>query len=1237
MDEIENLKTRIGSKILSEEAIKTILPDYESIYKDIEKIRESFGFFSKSIEKSGFKDKKYEDKFHDNIFSILGERGSGKTSVLKTIKTRIEMLKDTKSDCFKYLNKDQSELEENAPHYKNDIILPMIMPEIMESNDLIGWLIGYFASEVDLLMSEFSNLNNSDKTKILRKYENLDSYTRKQSERSEEFKRCPYENYLKCPVKVFYDNWVKAYVKRASDYKDILKENYVGEREYTRDFIEYLNSDVNLLKNFHEFIDCLAKYLKCKDYCSESLSEEPVIFIFFDDLDLIPYNSVKMLETIIIYLSHANIITFIAGSYENFDERVLLKYLRSDHVLSKELYEEVRFRRSETQTTLSNRRKLTYDFLKKLLTPAYRYYLNSFEIKQRAEFISGEDIYTKNKADTKSKKLSELLNEFLNEFGQSKNIKIPEQLFEILDHNPRGLINLYKFLEDRIGTLSKIKELKNKNIFIKNTIGKLIQLLIVSKDTYNDCEHDLKECLIKNQELDEGKIININYVKLEQLAQKIKKHKNYTEVTASKMIIEFYYLAFFAELFKSTNENLIWEKVEPIAISNFVKWMNWEIQVNQENLDLKVFDSNLFSVAKMMKIRYEILENFGNKKLDSENLTIETWENLLLIFTNENAKNKSELSKEIVISYLNDQVLDHFKWVKNWLSILHGIYRKNSQTGNQIENAKNIIAELNLTKEEVDYLNNESMDSLNIDEAFGIISQNSETKIELFEYIELYEIRRLFYKNIENNSWSKTSNVLNQYLDNKYSEKIQIEIDKLKKPKELIEKSNILDDFQYNDLKTQINYIYKNWDLNQLKKYRERHTKIADYIKDAYLILEDLVMFENTLTGVEIDDVKFENLSSNNYEVLLNLIEDFEEKHKKHYNWVLDYLNNETTARDIQDGFPKDEIEMKWSLFTEQIEFENKIFKDLFNEFQYPELSDIVGYTQIKKEIQIVINHLKSSAEVDFYEDELRDILNYLDRFTMEIETLKDTQSSMFEEYFKIERIRKSFKESYTAKKNKQKMINLIDNFNFENMMRALIQLSLNQNKSLKEIMKTSGLKNKNELYILLMKSVSNLRKQKRLVRSDIDFNLSSLIKKLKERLEVQNQTLLFEHLNGIEKDLKVGLDFNIYKRKIENIIVLANNAELSSVPLFEQLRKVDVVLEVMDKEQFENYLKDVGNMVSSFNSIKKLSDSSYKINLDEKDSYFKTEEIFKDKIEIEKYELINQTYASVESDEYCV
>ncbi|MBD5141932.1 MAG: hypothetical protein HDT25_11075 [Ruminococcus sp.] len=105
-----------GVKTLTDTQLRNGLPGFDLLKSKIETIRENAAN-SHDLDNSGFENLKY-----DNILSIFGGRGAGKTSILFTLH---HQLKD--------------EMEQKN---KINILMPLIMPELIDSSDnFIGWIL----------------------------------------------------------------------------------------------------------------------------------------------------------------------------------------------------------------------------------------------------------------------------------------------------------------------------------------------------------------------------------------------------------------------------------------------------------------------------------------------------------------------------------------------------------------------------------------------------------------------------------------------------------------------------------------------------------------------------------------------------------------------------------------------------------------------------------------------------------------------------------------------------------------------------------------------------------------------------------------------------------------------------------------------------------------------------------------------------------------------------------------
>lgn len=131
-------KNKIGARKLSEEEIRLILPTYKQIHVQIEQFRNEKGSNGKVDEE----DKRSRDiDQKTNNIGIIGVRGAGKTSILKTLRDDL-----------------QKQCRDN-----NDIVLPIIVPENMsESGTLMATILGMLSEEVKAKDKEQPKGRNED-------------------------------------------------------------------------------------------------------------------------------------------------------------------------------------------------------------------------------------------------------------------------------------------------------------------------------------------------------------------------------------------------------------------------------------------------------------------------------------------------------------------------------------------------------------------------------------------------------------------------------------------------------------------------------------------------------------------------------------------------------------------------------------------------------------------------------------------------------------------------------------------------------------------------------------------------------------------------------------------------------------------------------------------------------------------------------------------------------------------
>ncbi|MGL4935888.1 MAG: hypothetical protein ACRC51_10480 [Cetobacterium sp.] len=523
----EEKGVKIGARVLDDDTLRILIPDYESIFSEIEKIRGNITPVETQDENKTGLIKPSDDEFfkhHNNIFSILGERGAGKTSVQLTLKYKLGQIDDV-------INSDKTEEKDVVKHVAKDVdtILPIIVPQDMDDDSsVIGWIIAHFSNII----------------KDLFKVEERCYYFNEKDE--EKIKK----------LKARFEDLKKSYFLRQDTYKSSLSvedtiHNYVQKNE------EVIRENIDLSKKFKIFIDEFIEFRK------NNKKTNPLIFIFFDDVDISNKRCLMVLETLLRYLSHSNIVVFVAGDYLTFKETITLSYLKEDGLLDKELMVQT----FEKKSALEIRQTLAYDYLKKVLSPALRYELKTLSLENKKTFKCKKD----------SLSLGELLKE---------KVQFFDPFYEILDSKPRGLINIYYFLKNTDSNMD-VGEFKR----FTNTIIDSSSVLNVKKE---EIEKIIKFNL--------G--IEINFTKFDR--------NDYTETNLKILLL----VLFLGE----QKESLIKEHEKEI-LEYFRNYLNEKIEIiGEARRKSDIFDVFLEGkeLSNNLNLFYDLLMKFGGKKITQD-------------------------------------------------------------------------------------------------------------------------------------------------------------------------------------------------------------------------------------------------------------------------------------------------------------------------------------------------------------------------------------------------------------------------------------------------------------------------------------------------------------------------------------------------------------------------------------------------------------------------------------------
>ena len=273
----EYISRKIGIKLLDFLQIQSIMPDFMELLKAISIQRE------RASGSGQYMTANYH-LMHDNIFGILGGRGSGKTSVLFSLR--------------EYLMKEN----------QNDIILPIISPELIsEGCSMLSWVLSMFQETVynmeKCIRQQPDVLHEVEKRYPSRKH---DCYT--------------------------FDDF-----DLRQEYDDILQE--CGTLRGLQDIQPYEYEDMISLRAQHSqrqyhLMNRLSQFWEKLAFVQQKITRQehtPLIFIMFDDIDLAPERSMELLLSAYKYFSSPYVVIVLTAAMNTL--RQVLTYRMYEKVV----------------------------------------------------------------------------------------------------------------------------------------------------------------------------------------------------------------------------------------------------------------------------------------------------------------------------------------------------------------------------------------------------------------------------------------------------------------------------------------------------------------------------------------------------------------------------------------------------------------------------------------------------------------------------------------------------------------------------------------------------------------------------------------------------------------------------------------------------------------------------------------------------------------------------------------
>lgn len=492
--ESDNIGVHHGARQIDANFLMSIIPGLKDLKGTIDTFREVAFKYNRNSEMS----QKYKENFNNNI-SILAERGMGKSSTIITIIDQIEN------------NKFFTNQGENFEKNLIDIINPMIDPEeINENSSILGWAMTSLFEQMDILLE--------DTKKEIR----ICQYMSKTDECEKQLRSKRGE--LKKYYSIYND-----------EYSDVALNNSINIHTFQDNLFEILTYDYRLKQCFFEFIDLLLEYKRIYNGYEVSISREPLIYFFFDDVDVSSQKSIKILNDILSYFSHPNIVVFISGDYEVFEQSVMTFFMKETKEIT------LKFSDARKEKEIGFAKDRAEYFLKKVLPPSYRFYIqefsddsvkihynyhsiynskfenkNIFELLTYVFFSGFNDKYKDNETNVYLKTflvpstsyISQDNEDDLFQFNENdalieiQNDRLYHFLYaylSIFSVNTRGFMNVYNYLVKEANVICK-EEYKIKEYWNINKFEEFLNVLIASKHTYTKYENQIRKFLyVKSQ------------------------------------------------------------------------------------------------------------------------------------------------------------------------------------------------------------------------------------------------------------------------------------------------------------------------------------------------------------------------------------------------------------------------------------------------------------------------------------------------------------------------------------------------------------------------------------------------------------------------------------------------------------------------------------------------------------------------------------------------------------------
>lgn len=286
---------RLGVKYLDALQLENTFPDYPALLERIEDQRKIMDYASQ-LPRQNLEQR--QPQMYDNVYAILGGRGTGKSSVLLTLREHL-----MKSD-------------------HQDIVFPIITPEVISGDDcsIIGWIMSMAGQMVTEIEANIQWEISRD-ARIAR--EMLDT-------KMNFFKDCRFNRNNK--LREQYQTLMRDCIQDIIPLSSYSFDEMVGMRVHLSHRHYMLIQKLN--KFWYDLADSwralnMVKKKSSQPYRVEAdeVTEQPLIILLFDDVDLVPERSMELLNTTFQYFTNSNIVLILTAAEKMLKRVIWMKML----------------------------------------------------------------------------------------------------------------------------------------------------------------------------------------------------------------------------------------------------------------------------------------------------------------------------------------------------------------------------------------------------------------------------------------------------------------------------------------------------------------------------------------------------------------------------------------------------------------------------------------------------------------------------------------------------------------------------------------------------------------------------------------------------------------------------------------------------------------------------------------------------------------------------------------------